>query len=130
MFDFTRHVGCAMLTLCGPCVLPIDAHAVDLGNGWGPNALEISKLPDYCKKYFLEKKVPPNCDGVHHLCAGKVLINRVNDFSIPKAERRRILGQAKNEVGYIFGRNNTYCAVMPDARATRNEIPILEILVR
>lgn len=108
------------------------AQRVDLGNGWGPSPLEIAKLPDYCKRFFLEKKLPPNCDGVHHLCAGKVLINRSMNYSIPKRERQRIIGQAKIEVDYIFKRDNRTCpmAMMQDARATRGNVQMMENILR
>ena len=108
----------------------VNLHAQDLGNGWGPTALEITALPDYCQNYFLQKVLPPNCDGVHHLCAGKVLINRSLDFKIPKGERRRIAGHAKKEVDYIFDRNNAQCLMMDEARATQSQIRTLETLLR
>lgn len=108
----------------------VSLHAQDLANGWVPNALEIAALPDYCQNFFLKKVVPPNCDGVHHLCAGKVLINRSLDFKIPKGERRRIASHAKKEVDYIFGRNNPQCLMMNEARATQSQIRMLETLLR
>lgn len=108
----------------------VNLHAQDLGNGWGPNALEIAALPDYCQNFFLKRVMPPNCDGVHHLCAGKVLINRCLDVKIPKGERRRIAGHAKKEVDYIFSRNNPQCLMMDEARATQSQIRTLEILLR
>lgn len=130
MFSFKRNMGSAMFVFCGLVLSATHIHAVDLGNGWGPNALEVAKLPDYCQKFFREKVLPPNCDGVHHLCAGKVLINRASDFSIPKAERQRILRMAKGEVGYIFTRKNPYCATMPEARAAESQIRTLEMMLR
>lgn len=87
-------------------------------------------MPNYCQAYFLKKQLPPNCDGVHHLCAGKVLINRTMDYSIPKRERQRILGQAKKEVDYIFTRKNPRCAMMGEAQATQRQIVMLESFLR
>ena len=130
MLRIKRNTGYAILLFCGVVVAAADVPAQDLANGWGPNALEISRLPDYCQKFFLEKKTPPNCDGVHHLCAGKVLINRASDYSIPKAERQRILRMAKGEVNYIFGRQNAQCAYMGIAEATQSQIRTLEMIVR
>ncbi len=52
------------------------------------------------------------------------------DYSIPKRERQRILGQAKKEVDYMFTRQNTSCAMMDDARATQRTILTLEPLLR
>lgn len=112
-------------------VSDVQAQRVDLANGWGPSALEIAKLPDYCQRFFLEKKLPPNCDGVHHTCAGKVLIFRTMDYSIPKRERQRIIGQARTEVDYIFKRdNNQNCKFMEEARATQRNVQMMEKLLR
>ncbi|MFO1292843.1 MAG: hypothetical protein U1F07_07155 [Rubrivivax sp.] len=130
MFGFRRRAGAAMLALCATLVGTHSIAGTDLANGWGPSALEISKLPDYCQRFFLERKLPPNCDGVHHLCAGKVLMLRLGDFSIPKGERQRILGHAKSEVGYMFGRENTYCAYVPAAKETQRQLQTFEALLR
>ena len=130
MLGIKRNTGYAILLFCGVGLATADVRAQDLGNGWTPNALELARLPDYCQKFFLEKKTPPNCDGVHHLCAGKVLINRVSDYSIPKTERQRILRRAKDEVSYIFGRKNAQCEYMGVAEATLGQIRTLEIIVR
>ena len=130
MLSITRAIGPTMFALCGLFTSAADIHARDLGNGWGPSVIEIANLPDYCQMWFREQKLPPNCDGVHHLCAGKVLINRTLDFSIPKAERKRILNQAKGEVAYIFGRKNPSCAFMGAARAAETQIKMQEIMLR
>ena len=109
----------------------VQAQRVDLANGWGPSPLEIGKLPEYCQRWFLEKKLPPNCDGVHHLCAGKVLIFRTMNLSIPKRERQRIIGQAKTEVDYIFKRDgNQNCAFMEEARATQRNVEMMANMLR
>lgn len=130
MFNLRRYhlsmIGVSLaLTLQGTAL-----HAQDLANGWGPNALEVSKLPNYCQLFFQQKILPQNCDGVHHLCAGKVLISRSLDLSVPKPERKRIFGAAKKEVDYIFSRNNPQCLFMDEARAAQNQIRSLEPLFR
>lgn len=106
------------------------AQIVDLGNGWGPSAMEIQQLPDYCQRFFVQKMMPPGCDGVHHLCAGKVLITRLSNVSIPKTERQRILRMAKSEVNYIFGRKNDQCGYMDHARATQIQLQTWEMMLR
>ncbi|MBE0547617.1 MAG: hypothetical protein IH627_08180 [Rubrivivax sp.] len=107
----------------------------DLGNGWGPNALEISPLPNYCQAFFSKNHkvfdtLSRGCDGVHHLCAGKVLINRVMNVSIPKGERRRILGQAKIEVNYLASRLTPTCKLGEDVRTAESQIRMLETLLK
>lgn len=118
------------LLLWGAALAAGPAMAQDLGNGWEPNALEIARLPDYCQQYFRTKTPPPSCDGVHHLCAGRVLMGRVTNTAIPKQERRRIYNRAKQEVDYIFGRNNATCKLMDEARATQSQLRVLETFVR
>lgn len=130
MLNVQRHIFSAMVVLCGMGLASTDLRAQDLANGWGPTALEISKLPDYCQRFFLQKALPPNCDGVHHLCAGKVLLNRAMSVSIPKQERNRIFGSAKREVDYIFGRQNASCPLMDASRATQMQIRTLEPMFR
>lgn len=109
---------------------------VDLGNGWGPTASEIIQLPKYCQTQFLTKdinlvqKMSPGCDGIHHLCPGKVLINRASNISIPKAERQRILRQAKNEINYVFSRLTPSCSRGNEIRAAEFEIRLLEPRLR
>lgn len=104
----------------------------DLGNGWGPTILEVSQLPQYCQKQFLVKdinlvqKMSPGCDGIHHLCPGKVLINRARNISIPRAERRRILNQAKNEIGYVASRLTPACSRANEIKGAVLEIQLLE----
>lgn len=130
MFTIQRQIVIAAVVLCGIALPSGDLHAQDLGNGWAPNTIEITKLPDYCQKFFREKSLPPNCDGVHHLCAGKVLINRSMDYAIPKQERQRILRMATGEVNYIFGRKNPSCLMMDEARATQKLVQTLTNLTR
>ena len=130
MVTIKRNVLSAMVVLFGTALAGTDLRAQDLANGWVPSALEVSKLPGYCQRFFLQKALPANCDGVHHLCAGKVLINRAMDFKIPKQERQRILNNAKNEVDYIFGRNNPSCQMMSEARATQNHVRMLQNIQR
>jgi hypothetical protein len=108
----------------------LHTQAADLANGWSPGPLEVAKLPEYCQTWFNKRLTPPNCDGVHHLCAGKVLINRTMDYSIPKRERQRIFRMAKQEVDYIFTRQNPNCAMMGEARATQSMIRTLEPILR
>ncbi|MCC6852366.1 MAG: hypothetical protein IT502_08650 [Rubrivivax sp.] len=127
----TRGVCAALMAFVLTVFAASDARAVvDLANGWGPSALETSKLPDYCQRFFLERKLPPNCDGVHHLCAGKVLMLRLTDFSIPKQERQRILGHAKSEVEYMFGRQNASCTYLGQAREAQRQLRTFEALLR
>ena len=106
----------------------------DLGNGWGPNPLEIRQLPDYCQAFFSKSPIYDTlvrgCDGVHHLCAGKVVINRAMNASIPKRERQRILGQAKIEVNYLARRLTPSCKRGEDVRAAEAQIRMLEILLK
>lgn len=133
MLSFVRSSALgATLALVSVLSYPTILHAqvVDLGNGWGPSAVEISKLPEYCQKWFRDKALPASCDGVHHLCAGKVLINRTMDYAIPKRERQRIIGHAKTEVDYIFGRSNPMCPVMEEARATQRQVQMMQGLLK
>ena len=130
MFTIQRYIGIATVAFFAAALPGANLHAQDLGNGWGPNAIEITKLPDYCQRFFREKTLPPNCDGVHHLCAGKVLINRSMDYAIPKTERQRILRMATGEVNYIFGRKNPSCLMMDEARATQKLVQTLTNLSR
>jgi hypothetical protein len=111
-------------------VTGVHLHAQDLANGWGPTALEVSKLPPYCQQWFQKKVLPPNCDGVHHLCAGKVLTHRSLDFSVPKPERKRIFRAANTEVDYIFSRPNAQCGMMDEARAAQNQLRSLAPLFK
>jgi hypothetical protein len=111
-------------------VSPSRGQIVDLASGWGPSVMEIAQLPDYCQAFFRERRTPPNCDGVHHLCAGKVLITRLSNVSIPKVERQRILRMAKSEVNYMFGRKNDQCLYMDHARATQIQLQTWEMMLR
>jgi hypothetical protein len=113
------------------------AQRVDLGNGWGPSALEISQLPDYCQAQFKSKMdfkvfgpMSPGCDGIHHFCAGRVLLLRVTNPSIPKGERRRILGQAKTEVNYLASRLTPRCKRAEEVRAVESVIRMHETLLK
>lgn len=130
MFGIRRSIFSAVVVFSGAAFAGTDPHAQDLANGWKPNALEIAQLPDYCQRFFLTRALPPNCDGVHHLCAGKVLIGRAMNFSIPKTERKRILRGAKNEVDYIFTRKNPSCKMMDAARLTQRQIGAMEPQLR
>ena len=117
-----------------------ESHAVqDLANGWTPSPLEIAQTPDYCQKQFRSPSDPsvvtknsPGCDGVHHYCAGLVLLVRVRNTAIPKQERRRILGRAKQEIDYVGTRNNTSCLKvrMKEIEVTKKQVPIMENFVR
>ena len=120
----------AVVAICGVSIPGSEPLAQDLGNGWAPTVIEIANLPKYCQDYFRKQVLPPNCDGVHHLCAGKVLINRFMNTSIPKPERIRIYGQAKKEVDYIFHRQNASCSMMGEARSTQNFLKTMEFMVR
>ncbi len=130
MFTVNRRITPSMIIVCALAIASGTLHAQDLGNGWGPNALEVARLPLYCQQFFRNKTLPPNCDGVHHLCAGRVLMNRVMDINIPKQERRRIYNNAKQEVNYIFARENPSCKMMDEARATQNSLKTMEVFVR
>jgi len=132
MFRLMRLAAIGKLTLCAMFIVAAaeSRAVVDLANGWGPSPLEISKLPDYCQRFFVERKFPANCDGVHHLCAGKVLMLRLTNFSIPKTERQRILVHAKSEVGYMFGRQNSSCAYMGEAREAQRQLQTFDALLR
>ena len=130
MFTIQRQIALATVAFLALALPSVNVRAQDLANGWGPNALEITKLPDYCQRFFREKTLPSNCDGVHHLCAGKVLINRSMDYAIPKQERQRILRMATSEVNYIFGRKNPSCLMMDEARATQKLVQTLTNLSR
>lgn len=122
MFILRRTVFATLGVSLSLALTGIHIHAQDLANGWGPTAIEVAKLPPYCQQWFQKKVLPPNCDGVHHLCAGKVLINRSLDISIPKAERKRIFRAANTEVDYIFSRPNAQCGMMNEARATQSQL--------
>lgn len=108
----------------------------DLGNGWGPQPLEIAQLPAYCHKQFLTNdtgaiyKEFSGCDGIHHMCPGLVLINRAGNIAIPKGERKRILNQAKNEIGYVATRLMPSCTATPVVRAAESRIRILETFLK
>jgi len=109
----------------------------DLGNGWGPNAVEIVQLPDYCQAQFLSKmdwkvfaRMSPGCDGIHHFCAGRVLLLRVAKTSIPKPERQRILGQAKLEVNYLASRLTPKCTRVDEVRAVEAQIRLYEAMLK
>lgn len=115
---------------CMAAMTASHAQVRDLGNGWSPSPLEIAQLPDYCQVWFREQKVPAGCDGVHHLCAGKVLITRLSNVSIPKVERQRILRQASGEVNYMFIRKNDQCTYMDLARATQIQLKTWEMMLR
>jgi hypothetical protein len=113
------------------------AQRVDLGNGWAPSALEISQLPDYCQAQFISKMdwkvfghMSPGCNGIHHFCAAQVLLLRVPNHSIPKGERRRILGQAKNEVNYLSSRLTPNCKRADEVRAVESRIRMHEMLLK
>lgn len=132
MSKITQLLGSALVLGCG-FLLPMTAAAVDLGNGWSPSPLELFNLPDYCQKQFLSKNDPkvyqalsPGCDGIHHYCAGKVLLLRTTDYSIPAGERRRIFGQAKKEIGYMASRLTPSCSRLGDLRATEETMRMLE----
>lgn len=130
MFSIKR-TSTGALVACAFALSAGSSLAQDLGNGWEPNPLEVAKLPEYCKVFFRTKALPPNCDGVHHLCAGRVLMTRITNPSIPKQERKRIYNRAKQEVDYIFGRPNPpTCKMMDEARATQSELRVLEVFVR
>jgi hypothetical protein len=123
-------VGLGCLSLSAPAL-----SRVDLGNGWSPNALELSQLPNYCQSFFSKNREVFNtmsrgCDGVHHLCAGNVLINRAMNASIPKRERQRILVQAKIEVNYLASRMTPSCKRGEDVRAAESQIRVLEIMLK
>ena len=131
MISVKPHIGPAMLVFCGLILSASNSYAViDLANGWSPSPLEIAKLPDCCQRYFLKKVLSPNCDGVHHHCAGRVLISRATDYFIPKGEPQRILVYAKSELQYVFGRKNPVaCLVMDEARATERQTQVPEPLL-
>ncbi len=108
----------------------------DLGNGWHPKPLEISRLPKYCHKQLLNDdsgsiyKVFTGCDGIHHLCPGLILIQRAGTFSIPKGERKRILRQAKNEIGYVSVRLKSSCTASKEVQAAESQIRFLDTVLK
>lgn len=140
MFSSARFFGSMTIAVSG-FILPMKASnaGVDLGNGWNPTALEMAQVPYYCQKQFQSKNdakvvsaLSPGCDGVHHLCAGLVLMTRVTNYTIPKQERQRILGRAKQEFDYMSGRPNSSClkARMIQLRASEQRVRSLEIFIR
>lgn len=107
----------------------------DLANGWSPSALEINQLPGYCQDFFMKNLTAYNavvggCDGVHHLCAGKVVMNRIMNVSIPKRERQWMLGQAKIEVNYLASRLTPSCKFHQEVRAAESQIKVLEVMLK
>ena len=110
---------------------------VDLANGWGPSALEISRTPSYCQKQFLSKhdaKVMnplfAGCDSMNHLCPGLILLNRAADVTIAKQERRRILHAGKGDIEYSMRRLTKSCVVYADVMAANQRVKLLEMLLK
>ena len=130
MFGSKRNIGNALFVFVALAISVIVIRAQDFGNGWETSAVEIAKLPDYCQRYFLKKVLPLNWDGVHHLCAGRVMISRATDYFIPKGAPRRLVVYAISELQYVFRRKNpAACLVMDEARATERQTQVPEPLL-
>ena len=137
MFDIKQNPAARLLVIVGALVATLPALARDdLGNGWAPSPLEIAQSPTYCHKQLINRDAKAiyeeftGCEGIHHMCPGLILIDRAGNPSIPKIERRRILDQAKNEIGYVSTRLKPTCTAAPVIQAAELRIRLLGTLLK
>ncbi len=135
----TNDVRVLLLVVCAFLVFNMGPAAAEgYRDQWHPSPLEISKLPDYCKKQFLPntlekgRKYIEGCGGhYNHFCPGLVMLNRASDFTKPKAARREILREARVEISYIRGFPlPATCPILPDIAAAEARLRMLESLAK
>ena len=129
---FWRAFGAGFLLL-----ISVGAASGQSSSYWRPTPLETMDLPRFCHGQFIpELRNEPGATiigcggGMNHFCPGLVLMNRAMKSTAPKAERRGMVSQVKQEFSYTQQRMTPNCPVAADFQAAQGRLRVLEMLLK